>query len=67
MVKVTAWPVGSETRYEIEDDDEHEVEDAIDRVKASYHPLGYGTHFSKPEQRADGSWIARGQRWNSCD
>jgi hypothetical protein len=43
------------------------VVDAIERIKASYHPLGYGTHFSVPRQSEDGSWTAFGSRANSCD
>jgi len=67
MAKVTVNHRGSEIDYVIEDNDLAEVEDAIDRIERNYHPVGYGTSFRKPEQRADGSWISRGHRWTSCD
>jgi hypothetical protein len=45
-----------------------EVEEAIDRILANYHPLGYGTTFNPPRP-ADASGIitAHGYRYNSCD
>lgn len=58
---------GRRTDYRIEADELDEVEDAIARIEANYHPLGYGTTFHKPEQRADGSWVVTGYRYNSCD
>lgn len=67
MAKVTADNRGVETLYTVEADDLTEVEDAIDRIEGAYHPMGYGTHFHRPEQRADGSWICHGYRANSCD
>lgn len=67
MAQVTAIKSLGMTHYEIEAHDKEEVEDAVDRILRSYHPLGYGTIFQVPEQRADGSWIVRGRRANSCD
>lgn len=67
MAQVTAVKSGGQTRYVIEDHAKQEVEDAIERIERSYHPLGYGTTFEVPEQRADGSWVAHGYRANSCD
>lgn len=43
------------------------VLDAIARIEANYHPLGYGTSFSPPKQQEDGQWVAHGSRANSCD
>lgn len=67
MAKVVSERSGAEIRYTVEADDLAEVEDAIDRIERNYHPVGYGTAFNKPEQRADGSWISHGHRWTSCD
>jgi hypothetical protein len=67
MASVSARTTMGTTEYTIEADELEEVEDAIARIVRSYHPMGYGTHFHRPEQRADGSWVARGHRANSCD
>jgi hypothetical protein len=64
MAKVTHDNRGVETLYTIEAEELDEVEDAIDRIKRNYHPMGYGTYFHRPEQRADGSWVAHGHRAN---
>lgn len=57
---------GHQTSYTIIGSKEF-VEDAIARIEANYHTLGYGTHFSAPKQQPDGSWTAHGSRANSCD
>lgn len=67
MAKVISDNRGGSTAYVIEGGSREEIEDAIDRIEHAYHPLGYGTSFTPPEQRADGSWICRGSRLNSCD
>jgi hypothetical protein len=67
MAKVNQSKSLGQTYYEIEADEREEVEDMINRIERSYHPLGYGTRFDRIEQRSDGSWIVRGQRANSCD
>lgn len=67
MAKTTAHKTLGTTEYEVVGDDLDDVEDEIARIERNYHPVGYGTSFHKPEQRADGSWIARGHRFNSCD
>lgn len=63
---VDARGTGSMTHYTITGDREF-VEDAIARIKASYHPNGYGTWFSAPKQNEAGDWTAHGERANSCD
>lgn len=32
-----------------------------------YHPAGYGTTISEPREQADGTWLAHGYRYSSCD
>lgn len=39
----------------------------IERVCASYHPLGYGTSFREPAKQEDGTWLVVGSRAASCD
>jgi hypothetical protein len=66
-MKIDRHSDGFQTTYRIEADELEELEDAIERIERNFHPLGYGTTFDKPEQRADGSWVVSGYRYNSCD
>jgi hypothetical protein len=63
---VDARSTGGQTHYTISGDLDF-VEETIIRIKASYHPLGYGTTFSAPKQNEVGDWVAHGSRANSCD
>jgi hypothetical protein len=64
--KITSHNSGFQTSYMIEGTRE-EIEAAIDRIEANYHPMGYGTSFKPIEQREDGSLVAHGSHYNSCD
>lgn len=66
-MKVQEFLSSGRTDYRIEGDSREEVEDAVFKVELRFHPLGYGTTFRTPEQRADGSWVVSGYRYNSCD
>jgi hypothetical protein len=63
---VDARSSGGSTIYTITGDREFVV-DAIERIAANYHPLGYGTSFSAPIENEDGTWYSYGSRANSCD
>jgi hypothetical protein len=63
---VDARSSGAMTYYTITGDREF-VDDAIGRITANYHPLGYGTWFSALKRLEDGSWQSYGSRANSCD
>ena len=63
---IDAHSGGYETVYTITGSREF-VEQTIAQITAQYHPLGYGTEFSKPMLQPDGVWLAFGSRANSCD
>jgi len=44
-----------------------ELEIWVQALYKNYHPMGYGTHMSKPQLRDDGLWVTTGGRAGSCD
>lgn len=63
---VDTRPSRGRTDYEISGDSIEEVQEAIDKIMASYNPLGYGTTFGTI-RKEDGRFVARGHRYNSAD
>lgn len=63
---VDARSFAGQTQYEISGATEAEVQEAIDSILKSYHPLGYGTSFTAIKEK-DGKFRAYGRRNNSAD